>query len=91
MFWVRGQGCRDVPIDLARMRQAPSARLEFFNLWLELRHESASLGLKRLIHLVGAGRLKPLICMEADWHEIGRVAQAFIDRQFPGKAVLHIP
>ncbi len=81
---------RDVPIDLARMRQAPSARLEFFNLWLGLKHESASLGLKRLVHLVGSGRLKPFIGMEADWHEIGRVAQDLIDRQFPGKAVLHI-
>ena len=32
----------------------------------------------------------PLPGMEADWHEIGRIAQALINRQFPGKTVLPI-
>lgn len=80
----------EVPLDWARIRQAPGASLDFFNLWFEFRREPASLGLQRLVHLVSIGKLIPLLGMEADWHEIGRVAQALIDRQFPGKAVLHI-
>jgi hypothetical protein len=41
-------------------------------------------------NLVGTGKLIPRLGMEADWREIGEVAQALIDRQFPGKAVLHV-
>jgi NADPH:quinone reductase-like Zn-dependent oxidoreductase len=80
----------EVPLDWARIRQVPGASLDFFNLWFEFRREPASLGLQRLVHLVSTGKLLPPLGMEADWHEIGRVAQALIDRQFPGKAVLHI-
>lgn len=36
------------------------------------------------------GKLTPHLGVEADWREIGKVAQALLDRQFPGKAVLHI-
>jgi NADPH:quinone reductase-like Zn-dependent oxidoreductase len=81
---------RDVPVDLGRMRQAPGARLKFFNLWLEFRGEPASHGLQRLVHLVSAGKLVPPLGLEADWQEVGRVAQALLDRQFAGKAVLHL-
>jgi NADPH:quinone reductase len=80
----------DVPFDLGRMRQAPGAHLDCFNLWLEFGREPASSGLQRLISLVGTGKLSPSIGMEADWHQIGMVAQALLDRRFPGKAVLHI-
>jgi hypothetical protein len=72
------------------VRLVPGARLQFFNLYFEFRREPASLGLGRLVRLVGTGKLIPPIGMEADWQEIGRVAQALIDRQFAGKAVLHI-
>jgi hypothetical protein len=77
-------------LHLGRLRQAPGAHLDCFNLWFEFEREPASSGLQRLVRLVSIGKLIPLIGMEADWHEIGRVAQALIDRQFPGKAVLHI-
>lgn len=80
----------EVPLDWARMRQAQGASLEFFNLWLEFRREPASRALQRLAHLVSTGRLIPLLGLEADWQEIGRVAQALLDRQFAGKAVLHL-
>jgi NADPH:quinone reductase-like Zn-dependent oxidoreductase len=79
-----------VPLDYARVRQIPDTRLDFFNLFFEFRREPAALGLGRLVRLVSTGKLIPLIGIEADWHEIGRIAQALIDRQFPGKAVLHI-
>ena len=80
----------DVPLDRARVRQVPGASLDFFNLWFEFRREPASFGLGRLVHLVSTGKLLPPLGVEADWHEIGRVAQALLDRQFPGKTVLHL-
>lgn len=80
----------EVSLDWARVRQTPAARLEFFNLFFEFRREPASPGLQRLVRLVSAGKLIPRIGLEADWHEVGKVAQALIGRQFPGKAILHI-
>jgi hypothetical protein len=50
----------------------------------------ASIGLQRLAGLVGDGKLTPHLGVEAEWREIGQVAQALIDRRFQGKAVLHI-
>lgn len=79
-----------VPIDMARMRRAPGANLHILNLYQELEREPASRGLQRLVRLVGTGKLTPHLGVEADWHEIGTVAQALIDRQFAGKAVLRL-
>ena len=80
----------EIPLDYGRVRQAPGAQLAFFNLWLEFRREPASIGLQRLVQLVSAGKLVPRLGIEANWREIGEVARAVIDRQFPGKAVLHV-
>ncbi len=89
---VGGTANQEVTIDRQRVHQtAPGARLEFLNLYVELMHESASVGLRRLVDLVGSGKLVPHIGIEGDWREIGKVAQALVDRQFPGKAVLHLP
>ena len=81
----------EVPVDMARMRRAPGACLYILNLYHELEREPASVGLQRLVHLAGNGKLTPHLSVEADWREIGRVAQALLDRRFPGKAVLLIP
>ncbi|MBE9034790.1 zinc-binding dehydrogenase [aff. Roholtiella sp. LEGE 12411] len=59
-------------------------------LFHELRRESAAVGLKRLLSLVAADQLRPIIDIEASWTEIADVAQKLLDRHFPGKAVLHI-
>ncbi len=80
----------EVPVDMARMRRAPGACLRILNLYQELEQEPASLRLQRLVRLVGNGKLTPHLGVEADWREIDKVAQALIDRQFPGKAVLRI-
>ncbi|MDR3033668.1 MAG: zinc-binding dehydrogenase [Kitasatospora sp.] len=80
----------EVPVDMARMRRAPGACLRILNLYQELEREPASLGLQRLVRLAGSGKLAPHLAVEADWREIGKVAQALLDRQFPGKAVLHV-
>ena len=80
----------EVPVDMARMRRAPGACLRILNLYHELEREPASLGLQRLVRLAGDGKLTPHLGVEADWREIGQVAQALLDRRFPGKAVLHV-
>jgi len=80
----------EVPVDMARMRRAPGACLRILNLYHELEREPASRGLQRLVRLAGNGKLTPHLGVEADWREIGEVAQALLDRRFPGKAVLRI-
>jgi len=80
----------EVPVDMARMRRAPGACLRILNLYHELEREPASLGLQRLVRLAGDGKLALHLGVEADWREIGQVAQALLDRRFPGKAVLHV-
>jgi NADPH2:quinone reductase len=46
--------------------------------------------LRRLSRLVAEGRLEPRIELEAPWTEIGEVAARLIDRDYAGKAVLHV-
>jgi NADPH:quinone reductase len=61
-----------------------------FILFHELKKQSASEGLARLVKLVANGLLIPHIDLEANWSEIAQVAQQLTDRQFLGKAVLHL-
>lgn len=81
----------EVPIDMARMRRAPGATLQLLNVYQELESEPASRRLQRLVQLVDRRKLTPHLGIETGWQEINTVAQALLDRQFPGKAVLHIP
>jgi len=67
------------------------ARLYGLTLFHELMSvERASIGLGLLAELIAAGKLKPQIAVEASWSEIGTIARRLIDREFTGKAVLHI-
>ena len=52
--------------------------------------ERAGIGLGLLAELVAAKKLRPQIAIEAPWDEIGAVARRLIDREFTGKAVLHV-
>lgn len=52
--------------------------------------ERAGIGLALLAELIAAGKLRPQIALEAPWSEIGTLARRLIDREFTGKAVLHI-
>jgi NADPH:quinone reductase len=52
--------------------------------------ERAGIGLTLLADLIAAKKLRPQIAVEAPWSEIGTVARQLIDREFTGKAVLHI-
>jgi len=66
------------------------ATLSSFLVFDEMEKETARVGLERLLRLVDAGRLQPLISLQADWSEIGPVAKQLLDRAYPGKAVLTI-
>jgi NADPH2:quinone reductase len=52
--------------------------------------ERAGIGLRLLAELIEAKKLWPQIAVEAPWDEIGTIARRLIDREFTGKAVLHI-
>src|SRR5436305_12450392 len=52
--------------------------------------ERAGIGLALLADLIAAKKLRPQIAVEAPWSEIGTVARRLIDREFTGKAVLHV-
>ena len=52
--------------------------------------ERAGIGLRLLAELIAVGKLRPQIAVETQWGEIGTIAQQLIDRDFTGKAVLHI-
>jgi NADPH:quinone reductase-like Zn-dependent oxidoreductase len=62
-----------------------------FSLFREFGRHPAAEGLSRLAALVADGRLKPHIDVEAPWTDIAAVAKRYLDRSFPGKAVLHLP
>jgi NADPH:quinone reductase-like Zn-dependent oxidoreductase len=67
------------------------ARLYGLTLFHELMSvERAGIGLALLAGLIAAGRLAPQIAVEAPWSEIGTIARRLIDRDFAGKAVLHL-
>ena len=67
------------------------ARLYGLTLFHELMSvERASIGLALLAGEIAAGRLKPQIAVEAGWNEVGAIAKRLIDRDFTGKAVLHV-
>jgi NADPH:quinone reductase-like Zn-dependent oxidoreductase len=52
--------------------------------------ERAGIGLRLLVELIEAKKLRPQIAVEAAWSEVGTIARRLIDREFTGKAVLHI-
>ena len=54
------------------------------------RVEPASEGLAMLAGLAASGTLRPRIEIEAPWTEIAAVARQLLDRNFMGKAVLHV-
>jgi NADPH:quinone reductase len=67
------------------------ARLYGLTLFHELMSvERGGVGLRLLAELIAAGTLRPQIAVEAPWNEVGAVARRLIEREFSGKAVLHV-
>jgi NADPH:quinone reductase len=52
--------------------------------------ERAGIGLALLADLIAMKKLRPRIAVEAPWTEIGEIARRLIERDFTGKAVLHM-
>lgn len=59
-------------------------------MFAELERRAASEDLAWLAQLVAEQQLQTPIEVEAFWHDIGEVAQRLQQRQFTGKAVLHL-
>ena len=76
--------------DLGRFFRTGGTCLYGFILFYEVLSQPASGGLRRLAELVAASKVRPYIEVEAGWDEIGQVAQRLLDRDFAGKAVLHV-
>jgi NADPH:quinone reductase-like Zn-dependent oxidoreductase len=71
--------------------QIGGARLYGLILFHELRRvEPAARGLAVLAQLIAEQKLRPHIAVEAAWSEIGQIARRLVDRNSPGKAVLHL-
>ena len=79
-------------IDLARFYSGGGFQLYGFILFHELRRmpTGPEAGLARLVALLAQGKLRTYIGVEASWTEVGNVAQRLTDRDYAGKAVLHV-
>jgi len=83
-------GGAEVTFDASELYRIGGAKLYGFILFHEVLARPASAGLARLVKLVGDGRLKPSIEVEAPWTDVGEVATRLIDRGYTGKAVLRV-
>lgn len=80
----------DITFNASRFYGKGGLSLYGFILFHELQKQPASRGLHHLVNLVAEGSLVPHIAVEAPWDQIAEVAQKLTDRQFLGKAVLHL-
>jgi NADPH2:quinone reductase len=79
-----------VTIDLSNFNATGGVTLYGLRMSTELQRRAASEDLARLAQLVAEQKLRPPIEVEASWHDIGDIAQRLLQRQFTGKAVLHL-
>ncbi len=80
----------EITFNAAKFYGGGGLSLYGFILFHELKKQTAAAGLARLVRQVATGELIPHVDLEAPWTEIATVAQQLTDRQFLGKAVLHI-
>jgi NADPH2:quinone reductase len=80
----------EATIDVRNLIGARGTTLYGLSLYDELDRRAASEDLARLAQLVARQQLQIPIEVEASWQEIGEIAQRLLQRQFTGKAVLHL-
>lgn len=85
-----GSAAYNVTFDVRDFYLTGGASVHGFILFHEVLSRPASAGLARLASLVADRRLAPRIEVEASWTEVGEVARRLLDRDFTGKAVLHV-
>ncbi len=78
----------EVTIDVRNL--VPGTALYKFFLLEELSRRAGSEDLALLAQMIATRQLQPPIEVEAPWQEIGDVAQRLLQRQYTGKAVLHL-
>ena len=77
-------------IDFGALIRTGRATLYALNMYAEFDSRPRSEDLAWLAQMVAEQQLRTPIEVEASWHEIGEVAQRLLQRQFTGKAVLHL-
>ena len=77
-------------IDFGALVRTGRATLYVLNMYAEFDRRPRSEDLAWLAQLVAEQQLQTSIEVEASWHDIGEVAQRLLQRQFTGKAVLHL-
>jgi NADPH:quinone reductase len=80
----------EVTIDVRNFMVAGGVTLYKLVMLAELDRRAASPDLAWLAQLVAEQQLRTPIEVEASWHDMGEVAQRLQQRQFTGKAVLHL-
>lgn len=88
LYGVSGGATTSLPV--RELMFTGDGRVDGFHLYRESEFETAQRGLERLLRLMVADRLKTLVSVTGDWSEVGTVAAQLIDRDYPGKAVLHV-
>lgn len=80
----------EVTIDVRDLIITGRTTLYGLNMFEEFNRRDGSEDLAWLAQMVAEQKLQTPIEVEASWHEIGNVAQPLLQRQFTGKAVLHL-
>lgn len=80
----------EVTLDVRNFMVPGGITLYKLRMFAELERHAASEELAWLAQLVAKQQLRTPIAVEASWHDIGEVTQRLVQRQFTGKAVLHI-
>jgi NADPH:quinone reductase-like Zn-dependent oxidoreductase len=81
----------EAKFDTSKLFWTGGAQLYGLILFRDLQtRESAAIGLARLAGFVADGRLNPDIALEKSWTEIDAVADMLMQRDYAGKAVLHL-
>ena len=84
-------GGQEVTFNASRFYPIGRTALYGFILFDELKTvEPAGTGLSRLARLLETGKLKTRISVEEPWTKVAEVAKRLMDRDYPGKAVLHV-
>ncbi|GHO78226.1 oxidoreductase [Ktedonobacter sp. SOSP1-85] len=80
----------EVTIDLSKANATGGVNLYGLRMYIELRQRAAAEDLAWLAQQVAAQKLRTPIEVEASWHDVADIAQRLLQRQFTGKAVLHL-
>ncbi len=79
-----------VTFDVSNFNVTGGVTLYGLRMSTELQRRAASEDLAWLVQLVAEQQLRTPIEVEASWHDIREVTQRLLQRQFTGKAVLHL-